>query len=53
MKTLKELKEDIEVIKDCRRKVREFRKAGYKMDTKFLAYVASVPEWTIVIFNRR
>ena len=53
MKTIKELKEDIKVIKDCRRRVRKAREAGCSMDTKFLAYVASVPEWTIVIFNRK
>ena len=53
MKTIKELKEDIKVIKDCRRKVRKAREAGRSMNTKFLAYVASVPEWTIVIFNKK
>ena len=53
MKTIKELKEDIKVIKDCRRRVRKAREAGLSMNTKFLAYAASVPEWTIVIFNRK
>ena len=53
MKTIKELKEDIKVIKDCRRRVRKAREAGYSMNTKFLAHIASVPEWTIVVFNRK
>ena len=53
MKNIKELKDDIKVIKDCRYRVRKAREAGCSMDTKFLAYVASVPEWTIVIFNRK
>ena len=53
MKTIKELKEDIKVIKDCRRRVRKAREAGRPMDTKFLAYVASVPEWAILIFNKK
>ena len=53
MKTIKELKEDFKVIKDCRRRVRKARQAGYSMNTKFLAHIASVPEWTIVIFNRK
>ena len=53
MKTIKELKEDIKVIKDCRRRVRKAREAGCSMNTKFLAHIASVPEWTIVIFNRK
>ena len=53
MKTIKELKEDIKVIKDCRRRVRNAREAGNSMNTKFLSYVASVPEWAIVIFNRK
>ena len=53
MKTIKELKDDIKVIKDCRYRVRKAREAGRSMDTKFLAYVASVPEWAIVIFNRK
>ena len=53
MKTIKELKEDIKVIKDCRRRIRKAREAGRPMDTKFLAYVASVPEWAIVIFNKK
>ena len=53
MKTIKELKEDIKVIKDCRHRVRKSRESGYSMNTKFLAHIASVPEWTIVIFNRK
>ena len=53
MKTIKELREDIKVIKDCRRKVRKAREAGYSMNTEFLAHIASVPEWAIVIFNRK
>ena len=53
MKTIKELKDDIKVIKDCRYRVRKAREAGRSMDTKCLAYVASVPEWTKVIFNRK
>ena len=53
MKTIKELKEDIKVIKDCRRKVRKAREAGRPMDTEFLAYIASVPEWAIVMFNKK
>ena len=53
MKTIKELKEDIKIIKDCRRRVRKSREAGCSINTKFLAHVASVPEWTIVIFNRK
>ena len=53
MKTIKELKEDIKVIKDCRRRVRKAREAGYSINTEFLAYIASVPEWAIVIFNRK
>ena len=53
MKTIKELKEDIKVIKDCRRRIRKAREAGRSMNTRFLAYVASVPEWTIAIFNRK
>ena len=53
MKTLKELKEDIEVIKACRLSVKIARKAGRIPDTRFLAHIASVPEWTIVIFNRK
>lgn len=53
MKTIKKLKEDIWVIKDCRHRVRKAREAGYVMNTKFLAHIASIPEWTIVIFNRK
>lgn len=53
MKTIKELKEDIKVIKDCRRMVKKARNDGKPMNVKFLAHVASVPEWTIVIFNRK
>ena len=53
MKTIKQLKEDIKVIKDCRRRIRKAREAGRPMDTKFLAYVASVPEWSILIFNKK
>ena len=53
IKTIKELKEDIKVIKDCRCRIRKAREAGRHMDTKFLAYVASVPEWTILIFNKK
>ena len=53
MKTIKELKEDIKVIKDCRHRVRKAREAGLSMNTKFLAHIASVPEWAIVIFNRK
>ena len=53
MKTIKELKEDIKVIKDCRRMVRKARQAGYSMNTEFLAYIASVPEWSILIFNKK
>ena len=53
MKTIKELKEDIKVIKDCRRRVRKAKEAGYSANTKFLANIASVPEWTIVVFNRK
>ena len=53
MTTIKELKEDIKVIKDCRLRVRKAREAGRPMNTKFLAYVASIPEWTILIFNKK
>lgn len=53
MKTIKKLKEDIWVIKDCRHMVRKAREAGYDMNTKFLAHISSIPEWTIVIFNRK
>ena len=53
MKTIKELKDDIKVIKDCRRRVRKASQAGYSINTKFLAHIASIPEWTIVIFNRK
>ena len=53
MKTIKELKEDIKVIKDCRRRVRKAKEAGYSVNTKFLAHIASIPEWTIVVFNRK
>lgn len=53
MKTIKELKEDIRVIKDCRRMVKKARNDGKHMNVKFLAHIASVPEWTIVIFNRK
>ena len=53
MKIIKELKEKVYVIKDCRRKVRRSKGTKHPIrNTKFLAYIASVPEWTITIFNR-
>lgn len=35
MKTIKELKDDIKVIKDCIRMIRKARKAGNRMNTIF------------------
>ena len=53
MKYIKELIEDIRVIKSCRRIVRKAIKDGYSPNTRFLAQIASVPEWAIVIFNKK
>ena len=46
----KNIVKTIKVIKSCRKMVRRDGGAN-KVNTEFLAHLASVPEWTIVIFN--
>ena len=52
MKTLRRIQDTIWTIKDCRRIVRKDREHGLKTNTRFLAHLASIPEWTLVIFNK-
>jgi len=40
--------EDIQVIKDCRKRYRK----NPKINTRFLAHIASIPEWTITLLNK-
>ena len=44
--------ENLRVIFDCRKTIRNARKRGFHVNTEFLAYIASIPEWTITIFNK-
>ena len=50
---IKKINEDLYVIFDCRRRIKQENKNGHLVNTKFLAMIASVPEWTITIFNKQ
>ena len=49
------LLETIDIIKDCRRRYRRITIVNGEqciVNVKFLAHIASIPEWTITIFNK-